>query len=241
MLSSLVSLLHVMGLVVGNAVGDPEVKAFLEAKRFPLDRLTDGNGLLSKAQEAVVRRDLAQGRQMTLTQSLRDLFAAIRDEVREVRFALQSALVDRRDLLAKVDVPMRSGGKRPEGAVDPPAAGAPPAEPAKGKLRRPRWTTIARLVAYGRTMIQAVLAEPEIVAAIEPYSYTKETLEGFLARLDELERVNHEQEAAKGARMGATKEVMAAGKGLRMWFLPWKKRLMNATRGKQELRARLGL
>lgn len=238
MWSSLVALLHVMGQVVGNAAGDPEVKAFLEEKRFPLDRLSDGNALLSKAQDAVVRRDLAQGRQMTLTQMLRDFLAAIRDEVMQVRFALQTALHERPDLAAKVGVPLRKGGRRPKPTVDPPPAGAPAAPE---KPRKPKFWTVARIVAYGRTMIQGALADPEILAAIEPYSYSKEVLEGLLGRLEELERLNHDQEAAKGAKMGVTKEVAAAGKGLRTWFLPWKKRLLNATRGKQELRTKLGL
>jgi len=207
-------------------------------------RITANSGPPAVSLDARDASPLATRRdESRLTQMLRDLFAALRDEVTQVRFALQTALAKRRDLLAKVGVPARTGGKRPKGAVDPPPAGTPtpPAEPAKAKPQRPRWTTVARLVAHGRTMIQAAIEDAEIVVAIETYSYTKEALEGLLGRLYELERLNHDQEAAKGAKMGATKEVAAAGKSLRAWFLPWKKRLMNATRGKNEMRTKLGI
>ena len=81
----------------------------------------------------------------------------------------------------------------------------------------------------------------EIVEAVAPFGYTKETLEGFLARLTELERLGREQESAKGMKQSATAELSKTGKALRTWYLPWRKRMNGALRGKPEFRVRLGL
>lgn len=241
MKSSLATLLHLVQLMVGNALGDPEVKAFLETMRFPLDRLAEGMRRFESAQGAVVRREVAQGRQMTLTQTLRAFFAAIREEAAHLRFTITTVLRARRDLLAKVGISIALPHK---GAAGPPVANGATQPPApKEEEKRPGyvWANVERFLVDARAMVQAAMDEAEIVEAVAPFGYTKETLEGFLARLTELERLGREQESAKGMKQSATAELSKTGKALRTWYLPWRKRMNGALRGKPEFRVRLGL
>ena len=118
------------------------------------------------------------------------------------------------------------------------AAVTPEEEPSKGKER---WSTVPKLLAGGRAMIQVAMEETEILAAIEPYGFTKEYLGELLARLDELERQDRDQEAAKGSRQAARSDLDALERRVRRWYFPWKDRVQGAVRGKPEFLVKLGL
>ncbi len=238
MMSSLSKLLHLVQLLVGNALGDPEVKAFLEGKRFPLDRLSEGKKLFDEAQGVVVRGEVARGRKMTLTRMLQEFFLGLREEMRQLRFALRTALRERRDLLARVGISIRipRRGKAEPTASDPAAKPEDAPTPSKNP-----WSTVERLVSGGRAMIRVALDEPEILAAVEPYGFTKEDLDGFLAKLDELERQDRDQEGAKGSRQVATSELHAIERRVRNWYFPWRDRIQGAVRGKPEFLVKLGI
>ncbi|GEM_PF-1909543 len=241
MMSSLSKLLHLVQLLVGNALGDPEVKAFLEEKRFPLDRLSEGKKLFDEAQGAVVRGEVARGRKMTLTRMLHEFFVGVREEMRQLRFALRTALRDRRDLLAKVGISIRLPRKG-TAANGGPTGGAAAVKPEEAAARsKEPWSTVPRLVAGGRAMIQVTAEEPEVLAAVEAYGFTKESIEGLLARLDELERQDRDQEAAKGSGQAATSDLRAIERRVRNWYFPWRDRIQGAVRGKPELLVKLGL
>lgn len=238
MMSSLMKLLHLVQLLVGNALGDPEVKAFLEGKRFPLDRLSEGKKLIEEAQGAVVRGEVALGRRMTLTRMLHEFFEGLREEVRQLSFSLGRTLRERRDLLAKVGIVYRLPRKEKAAIGATAEAAKPEEEPSKGKER---WSTIPKLLAGGRAMIRVAVEEAEILAAIEPYGFTKEYLGELLARLDELERQDRDQEAAKGSRKAARSDLDAIERRVRRWYFPWKDRVQGAVRGRPEFLMKLGL
>ncbi len=241
------TLLHLVQLIVGNVFGVPEVKGFLEEKRFPLDRISEGTGLLQSAQGTIVRRDSAVGRLFAMTKALVAFFAAVSEEVSQLRFTLRTALRGRKDLLAKVGLLKRKPPEQAkpaaptaEGQATPPTVGGTDALP-EAKKKRHGPSKLARFLSSTREMIEGALGEPEVLSAIAPSGYERETLEGILSRLPEIERMDREQEAAKGAKLAATAECREAASRMRAWFSPWKRRLNGTLKGRQDLKVQAGL
>ena len=75
-----------------------------------------------------MRGEVSRGRKMTLTRMLREFFDGIREEVRQLRFALRVAQRDRRDLLTKVGISIRLPRKG-KTVTDAPTGGDAAAKP----------------------------------------------------------------------------------------------------------------
>lgn len=234
-------LLYDSEFLLTNVVGDGEVMDHLRAKQFPVDLLPQGQAMIGSAFASAARRDALFGEQIGATSGVETEFASTRSDFNMFRVTARRALSERPELLASIGLqrPKRGAEGQEEGqheTTPPPTEGKP-----KKRVRKYEPRTISWLVTHAKTTLTNAMEKEEVLSALAPHGYTRETLGALLARLNALAGMDRTQESKIGTTRGAVKDFHAQARQFRVWFIPMKMRLARALKGRPDLMKRVGL
>jgi hypothetical protein len=106
------------------------------------------------------------------------------------------------------------------------------------RYRRPN--QVAWVIAVGEALLTNIAKSPSIHAALAEVGYTAEALEFIAKMVAEVRTLEVSQEAAKGATRQAIDRAHEAVVRFRRWFLPWRRQIKAALRGRPDLAMKLG-